>query len=70
MTISLDELAGESLVQLDGTCLDIVHPFIAELVEEELPCVPPIADAAGVTLHHHGGLARSLPSSRFVEANR
>jgi serine/threonine protein kinase/tetratricopeptide (TPR) repeat protein len=33
----LDELAGESLVQLDGSCLDIVHPFIAELVEASIP---------------------------------
>jgi len=31
------------------------HGFVGELVADELPCVAPVADAAGTTLHHHGG---------------
>ncbi len=33
----LDELAGNSLVQLDGGRVSIVHPFIADLVEASIP---------------------------------
>ena len=33
----LDELAGASIVQLDGSRASIVHPFIAELVEASIP---------------------------------
>ena len=33
----LDELAGNSLVQLDGGRVSIVHPFIAELVAASIP---------------------------------
>ncbi|MGB5697531.1 MAG: protein kinase, partial [Polyangiales bacterium] len=33
----LDELAGNSLVQLDGAKVSIVHPFIAELVAASIP---------------------------------
>ena len=33
----LDELAGNSLVQLDGRKLSILHPFIADLVEASIP---------------------------------
>jgi Ser/Thr protein kinase RdoA (MazF antagonist) len=29
------------------------HTFIAELAEADLPVVPPIASADGITLHHH-----------------
>jgi serine/threonine-protein kinase len=33
----LDELAGNSLVQLDGSKVSIVHPFIADLVAASIP---------------------------------
>ncbi len=33
----LDELAGTSIVQLNGSRASIVHPFIAELVEASIP---------------------------------
>jgi tetratricopeptide (TPR) repeat protein len=33
----LDELAGSSLVQLDGSKVSIVHPFIADLVAASIP---------------------------------
>jgi len=33
----LDELAGTSIIQLNGTRASIVHPFIAELVEASIP---------------------------------
>lgn len=33
----LDELAGNSLVQLDGSKISITHPFIAELVAATIP---------------------------------
>ena len=33
----LDELAGNSLVQLDGGRVSIVHPFIAELIAASIP---------------------------------
>ena len=33
----LDELAGNSLIRLDGTRISITHPFIAELVEASIP---------------------------------
>ena len=33
----LDELAGNSLVQLDGSKVSIVHPFIAELMAASIP---------------------------------
>ncbi|MGD8316568.1 MAG: protein kinase, partial [Myxococcales bacterium] len=33
----LDELAGNSLVQLDGSRISITHPFIAELVAASIP---------------------------------
>jgi serine/threonine-protein kinase len=35
--LGLDELAGNSLVQLDGAKVSIVHPFIADLVEASIP---------------------------------
>ena len=35
--VGLDELAGSSLVQLDGAKVSIVHPFIADLVEASIP---------------------------------
>lgn len=35
--VGLDELSAASLVQLDGSRVDIVHPFIAELVEASIP---------------------------------
>jgi Ser/Thr protein kinase RdoA (MazF antagonist) len=31
------------------------HAFVIELEADELPCVAPVVDAAGATLHHHGG---------------
>ena len=33
----LDELAGNSLVQLDGSKISVTHPFIAELVAASIP---------------------------------
>jgi len=33
----LDELAGSSLVQLDGTKVSVTHPFIADLVAATIP---------------------------------
>lgn len=33
----LDELAGNSLIQLDGSRVSIVHPFIADLVAASIP---------------------------------
>jgi hypothetical protein len=33
----LDELSGSSLVQLDGSKVSIVHPFIADLVAASIP---------------------------------
>ena len=33
----LDELAGSSLVQLDGTRVSVTHPFIADLVAATIP---------------------------------
>jgi tetratricopeptide (TPR) repeat protein len=33
----LDELTGNSIVQLDGSRVSIVHPFIAELIEASIP---------------------------------
>ncbi len=35
--LGLDELAGSSIVQLSGSRLSIVHPFIRELVEASIP---------------------------------
>ncbi|MGB8224883.1 MAG: protein kinase [Polyangiales bacterium] len=35
--LGLDELAGNSLVQLDGSKVNIVHPFIADLVAASIP---------------------------------
>jgi serine/threonine-protein kinase len=35
--VGLDELAGNSLVQLDGAKVSIVHPFIADLVAASIP---------------------------------
>ena len=35
--IGLDELVGNSLVQLDGSKVSITHPFIAELVAASIP---------------------------------
>jgi tetratricopeptide (TPR) repeat protein len=35
--LGLDELAGNSLVQLDGARVSIVHPFIADLVAASIP---------------------------------
>jgi serine/threonine-protein kinase len=35
--VGLDELAGNSLVQLDGSKVSIVHPFIADLVAASIP---------------------------------
>jgi serine/threonine-protein kinase len=42
----LDELAGNSLVRLDGTRVSITHPFIAELVAASIPA------EARRALHH------------------
>ena len=35
--VGLDELAGDSLVQLDGSKVSIVHPFIADLMAASIP---------------------------------
>jgi serine/threonine-protein kinase len=35
--VGLDELAGSSLVQLDGSKVSVTHPFIAELVAASIP---------------------------------
>jgi len=35
--LGLDELAGNSLLQLDGAKVSIVHPFIADLVAASIP---------------------------------
>ncbi|MBW2685656.1 MAG: protein kinase, partial [Deltaproteobacteria bacterium] len=35
--VGLDELAGNSLVRLDGSKVSIVHPFIADLVAASIP---------------------------------
>ncbi len=35
--LGLDELAGSSFVQLDGSKVSIVHPFIGDLVEASIP---------------------------------
>jgi len=35
--VGLDELAGSSLVRLDGTRISVTHPFIAELVAASIP---------------------------------
>ena len=35
--VGLDELAGNSLVQLDGSKVSIVHPFIADLMAASIP---------------------------------
>jgi len=36
------------------------HAFTRELADLEIPVVPPLEDAAGVTLHHHEGLRFAL----------
>ena len=36
------------------------HSFAIELSEQEIPVVPPLKDAKGETLHHHGGYRYTL----------